>query len=85
VTIKITVRYSSHVVGGIPPSPPEQGHHYAEYFEGKLSTSGGNVFPFDQFLLFILLMITLAILGSVMFFVMQKKKQTSAKSRSMTK
>ena len=36
ISIKTTIRYSSHLVGAIPPHTPEQLWHYAEYFEGKM-------------------------------------------------
>jgi len=36
ISIKTTLKYSSHVVGGIPPHKPEQLWHYTEYFEGKM-------------------------------------------------
>ena len=36
ISIRTTLRYSSHVVGAIPPYPPVQIWHYLEYFEGRL-------------------------------------------------
>lgn len=37
VCIQVSMKYSSHVVGGIPPSVPEQMWQYVEYYEGKLT------------------------------------------------
>lgn len=36
ISVKTTMRYSSHVVGAIPPYPPEQLWHFIEYFEGRM-------------------------------------------------
>ena len=36
ISIKTTIRYSSYLVGAIPPYTPEQLWHYAEYFEGRM-------------------------------------------------
>jgi len=37
ITIRVTIRYSSHVAGAIPPNDPEQMLHYVEFFEGELT------------------------------------------------
>jgi hypothetical protein len=50
LTIKTTIMYSSHVVGAIPPNPPEQLLHYVEYFEGELKESAIPEFPSFLFL-----------------------------------
>ena len=36
ISIRTTIRYSSHVVGAILPYAPEQLWHYVEYFEGRM-------------------------------------------------
>lgn len=55
MTLKTTIRYSSHVAGGIPPYSPELLLHYVEYFEGELNESAIPGFP--SFLVLLSLMI----------------------------
>ena len=36
ISIKTTIKYSSHVVGAIPPNSPERLWQYVEYYEGNM-------------------------------------------------
>jgi hypothetical protein len=36
ISIRTTIRYSSHVIGALPPNPPERLWHYVEYYEGHM-------------------------------------------------
>lgn len=70
MTIKTTIMYSSHVVGGILPNPPEQLFHYVEYFEGELKESAIPEFPS---FLFLLLLMVVALFATIVY----KRKHTT--------
>jgi hypothetical protein len=74
ITIKTTVRYSSHVAGGILPTPPVRLLQYVEYYEGKLSTGDNNVFPIGPLLLLVPVITAAVIIGSFVFLATRKKK-----------
>jgi hypothetical protein len=77
ITIKTTVRYSSHVAGGIPPYGPIRLLHYVEYYEGKLSTNGNNLPLSGILLIAISVAIAAVIVGSVIFLVSRRNKHAS--------
>jgi len=78
-TIKITLRYSSHVAGGIPPYGPIRLLEYAEYYEGELTTNNNSTPLIGYPLIAISAAIAAVIAGSVVILVSRGNKQTRNK------
>ncbi|HVP40565.1 MAG TPA: hypothetical protein VMS95_01260 [Candidatus Krumholzibacteriaceae bacterium] len=76
ITIKTTIRYSSHVAGGIPPNYPVRLLHYTEYYEGKLTTNNNSRNLNDLQLIIITAAIATAIVGGTIFATLRRNKHT---------
>jgi hypothetical protein len=76
ITIKTTIRYSSHVAGGILPNYPVRLLHYAEYYEGKLTTNNNSGNLTGLPLIAITAAIATAIVGGTIFATLRRNKHT---------